>query len=79
MKSAKTCMSQGVSKRERARLAAVSRKVSPRNWSKSWRCELPRVLRMPISFARRAAFAVVRLMKLIQASNSRKAATSMRP
>ncbi len=41
---------------------------SPRNWNTSLFRDVPIVLRIPTSFARRDARAVVRLMKLIPAS-----------
>src|SRR4051794_31260181 len=64
----------GVMQKDTIAASEVSNKVSPRNWVINCFLELPIVLRMPISFARCAAFAVVRLMKLIQPNINKKAA-----
>src|SRR4051812_40709082 len=64
----------GVKQNDTIAASVVSNNVSPRNWITNCFLELPIDLRMPISFARCAAFAVVRLMKLMHPNINKKAA-----
>src|SRR3982750_3651627 len=65
---------KGVKQNDTMAARVVNKNVSPRNWITNCFLELPIALRIPISFARCAAFAVVRLMKLIQLNINKKAA-----
>ena len=68
----------GASNTDKTVAENVSKNVSLKNCITSWPLELPIVLRIPISLDRFEACAVVKLIKLIQPSNSNIAATASR-